>query len=223
MTESTLDYLNGADSVIMREKRSGAMATSTPRSSDTERVFNPDSDNSHIACDTSDVTMDTALDTSDDSHKSEIVFKLNPMTINIGSAKNTKPVVKTGRRSFSRSSSNEDEKVSKNQVESQNNETLHTDRQSSSDTSQTTYSPNVSMETSDLNTSHPSIDSNSSEPLRVNLGPKRENKEPYHRDFYITDTPKLARKTPPHSPRDEKQTSHTEEKVCCFIYNLLDR
>ncbi|KAL4217154.1 hypothetical protein ACF0H5_023608 [Mactra antiquata] len=208
MTESTLDYLNGADSVIMRGKGSGAMATSTPRSSDTERVFNPDSDNSHFVCDTSDVTMETPLDTSDDSHKSEIVFKLNPMTVNLDSAKDAKPRVKTGRRSYSRSSSNEEDRASKNQTESQNK-----DKPSSSDTSQTTYSPNVSMETSDLNTSHHSLDSNSSEPIRVNLGPKRENKEPYQRDFYIVDTPQLPRKTPPTSPRDVKQTAHTEEKI----------
>lgn len=191
----------------MQEKGVGDIATSTPRNSDTERVFNPDSDGSHIACDTSDVTMETTQDTSEDSHKSEVSFTITPMTINMGRTKDAKP--KVGRQTYSRSSSSEDASVARDNKESQHNDTSHTDGHSSSDASHVTNSPNISMDTTDLNTSHDS----SGERLRVNLGPKRENKEPYKRDFYVTDTPVMQRKTPETSPREEKKQARTEEKV----------
>ena len=194
----------------MREKGIGDVATSTPRNSDTERVFNPDSDTSHIVCDTSDVAMETSHDASDDSHKSEIVFSLNPMTMNMSGLRDSKHKVHSGRRTLSRSSSNEDSSVASGNKESQPNDTLRTDRQSSSDYSNVTHSPDVSMDTTDLNVSHDS----SSERLTVNLGPKRENKDPYRRDFYVNDTPMMQRKTKDQSPREEKQRAHTEEKVC---------
>jgi hypothetical protein len=206
-TKSTLDYLNSTEAYVMREKGIGDVATSTPRNSDTERVFNPDSDASHIVCDTSDVTVETSHDASDDSHKSEVVFNLNPMTINMGGLKDSKNKVQSGRRTLSRSSSNEDSVVAKDNNESQHSDTLHTNRQNSSDnSSHVTHSPDVTMDTSDLNVSHDS----SGEKLTVNLGPKRENKDPYRRDFYVTDTPMMQRK----SPREEKQRARTEEKVC---------
>ncbi|XP_060597174.1 uncharacterized protein LOC132751058 isoform X2 [Ruditapes philippinarum] len=205
-TKSTLDYLNSTEAYVMREKGIGDVATSTPRNSDTERVFNPDSDASHIVCDTSDVTVETSQDASDDSHKSEVVFNLNPMTINMGGLKDSKNRVQSGRRTLSRSSSNEDSAVAKDNNESQRSDTLHTDRQNSSDTSShVTHSPDVTMDTSDLNVSH----DGSSEKLTVNLGPKRENKDPYRRDFYVTDTPMMQRK----SPIEEKQRARTEEKI----------
>ncbi|XP_053386168.1 titin homolog isoform X2 [Mercenaria mercenaria] len=208
-TKSTLDYLNNTDAYVMREKGVDDVATSTPRNSDTERVFNPDSDASHIVCDTSDVTMETSQDTSNDSQKSEILFNLNPMTINMGNTRDVKQKVKSGRRTYSRSSSNEDTSVAKDNKESQHNDTLQTDKHTVSDTSCVTHSPDVSMDATDLNITHDS----SGDILTVNLGPKRENKQRYQRDFYIIDTPIMQRKASELSPREETQRAHTEEKI----------
>lgn len=226
-TASALDALGNTDIVTMREKTPGAMATSTPRSSDTERVFNVDSDSSHVICDSD---RETPHDTSEDSHKSEICFNLNPMNIKMGTsakAKDSVPKPVTGKQYLSHSSSNEEssEANDKKDKEAQNS-TIQMNQPNSWESSQTTYSPNDSTEVTDTTSAHTSMDS--SEPLVVNLGPKRENKEPYQRDFYINDTPKLARRTPPTSPREstsmsppvsprevkqEQTRARTEEKV----------
>ncbi|XP_052812701.1 muscle M-line assembly protein unc-89-like isoform X2 [Mya arenaria] len=186
-----------AADVIMREKPSDIMATSTPRNSDTERVFNPDSDTSHITCDHSDVPLETGHDASNDSHKSEMSFNLNPMNINMGASakdKTSSSRPKTGR---SRSSSTEDD------ADYESRYRFHT-RTHSNDGSHSAQSPNVSMDTTDAH--NHSLDT-SDEPLVVNLGPKRENKDRYRKDFYVTDTPLMSRKTPPTSPRDLTPTS----------------
>lgn len=208
---------------MLREKGVGDVATSTPRSSLTERIFNPDSDGSHITCDTSAVTIETTLNTSNDLHKSEMKFDFNPMTINMGSAKDSKS--KPGRRTLSRSSSsNEDTSVATGNRNPLHNDTLQTDRQKSGDVSPITKSPFISMETPDMNNTLNSADS-SSEYLTVNLGPKKENKEPYQRDFYINASPQMQRKTPEQSPREENHAVHTEEKVsielCIFFIKYI--
>ena len=205
----------------MRDKPSVAMTTSTPRTSDTERVFNPDSDSSQIVGDSD----------KEDSHKSEFNFSLTPMSINLGSSskgKDSGPKPITGtRRLFSDSSLTEDSTVTEDKKEKD----THNSSLQSQVSSQTTYSPNESIEIAGVTSDHTSTDS--SETLVVNLGPKHENKEPYRKDFYVNDTPKMQRRTPPTSPRvitqpmspplsprdvkQEQDRAHTEEKA-----SLLD-
>jgi len=167
-----------------------AIATSTPRNSDTEHAFNPDH---------SEVARATQHDNSEDSHKSEISFNLNPMNLNMDSSSAAQ--FKNSNRSLSRSSSQEEEA----DLEFKYRSFTRGYRQNSTESKSPIRSPNTSLDMSDI--ANHSFDTQSDEPMVVNLGPKKENKERYRKDFYVSDTPKVSRKTPPTSPRDVSATS----------------
>ena len=208
VTSSALDILDSADSVILREKNNmDALATSTPRSSVSEKLL--------ISEDVSNVeeklTQDT-LNTSADSHTSEISFNFAPVT--------SKPVSKVLDKD-SNSHVLKTETQSSRKLQAQTVSPKITVN-STTDISQQETSPDVKTTAkSDLNNvvNSQNDQSSDSESLFLNFGPKRENKEWYERDFYITNTPKLERRKSSESsdkdesPRTEKQRAHTEEKV----------
>ncbi|XP_052259685.1 uncharacterized protein LOC127864044 isoform X4 [Dreissena polymorpha] len=199
-------------SIVRRRKPADVMTTSTPRNSETERVFQVDSDTSNIPCDNSMVAIETSHDGDNQSYKSEI--SLNPMTTNMSaSAKNgdssAKPLTRSvlTARGYSQS---DDMDV--------NSRTLTaTDRQNSTDSDRTS-SMNVSFERNELSSS---LNSSSSECLVVNLGPKSENLEPYRKDFYINSPPTSPRGVTPSSRESTSREStpltsprsRTEEKI----------
>ena len=173
-----------------------ALATSTPRTSVTDKML--------ISDDMSQVENKAdSLNTSADSHTSEISFSFTPVT--------SKPVSKV---------------VDKDS----HSDMQKSETQSTKDIACPTVKLDNSMEVSDLNNSLNSQDTHTadSESLKLNFGPKRENKEWYKKDFYITNTPILQRRKSSESsdkeesPRAEKQRAHTEEKVriITFIYLL---
>ena len=228
MTSAALDILDSTDSVILREKRDmDALATSTPRNSMTDKML--------ISEDVSHVERKSAMDslnTSEDSHTSEISFSIAPITSKPVSKVNDKDSHSHTQKTQTQSSART---VSAKGVVDSQSLVQNTVTQSEKDIASPRVKLDNSMEVSDLNSSLDSQDIHSadSESLRLNFGPKRENKEWYKKDFYITNTPVLQRKSSESSdkeelspwveelsPRVEKQRAHTEEKVRMPI--LLD-
>ena len=204
-TSAALDILDSTDSVILREKKMDALATSTPRSSVTEKILTSED----IYHEEQESELDT-LNKSDESHTSELSFSFTPVS--------SKPVSKDGDSHRQKS-----ETQSNKHLQSQTVSTKITPKVSTAETKRKT-SPDViengKSQRTDLNSLQNSQDSDS-ESLFLNFGPKRENKEWYAKDFFITNTPQMQRRKSSESsdkedsPRAEKQRAHTEEKVGC--------
>ena len=205
-TSAAMDILDSTDSVILREKKMDALATSTPRSSVTEKILHTE--------DVSNVGHESELDTlnkSDESHTSELSFSFTPV-----SSKPVSKILDKDGDSYRHKTETQSTKNLQSQTVSpeitQNDSTAETKHKTSPD-----VKGNDNSQRKDLNGLQNSQDSDS-ESLFLNFGPKRENKEWYAKDFYITNTPQMQRKSSESSdkedsPRTEKQRARTEEKV----------
>ena len=205
-----MDILDSTDSVIMREKKMDALATSTPRSSVTEKILTTE-DVSHVEHESE---LDT-LNKSDDSHTSELSFSFTPV-----SSKSVSKVLDKDGDSFQQKTETQSTKKLQSQTVSPkitlNDSTSEAKHKTSPDVIE-----NEKSHRKDLNSLQNSQDSEE-ESLFLNFGPKRENKEWYAKDFYITNTPQMQRRKSSESsdkedsPRTEKQRARTEEKVGWF-------
>ena len=218
VTSTALDYTDTTNSFITQEKNIGAIATSTPRNSESERVFNPDADSSNLVCD-SDVGTETVHDTSEDSHKSEVSFSLTPLSSNV-TPTNEKPknIMPSQNDTVSKDSS-----VSSKKLDKSKSDTVPESQVKKGRLSEDPYDSQVKTSVADTSVKpNESIRKATNDPIKVNLGPKRESKEWYQKDFYITNTPLMQRKSPESSPREEKERAHTEEKVSLLKHNVLN-